>query len=86
MLTKWLDWANNIFVYKTSNYIQVLLTMTARRLEVVNAATNDKDDLMADFAAVITSFCSRLYGLRRAKRKTEKIIAQLQSVGEDECS
>ena len=67
-----------------ANYIQLLLTKTERRLEIVNGAENDKDDLMSDFASVITSFCSRLYGLRRAKRKTEKIIAELEkSNGED---
>ena len=37
---------------------------------------------MSDFAAVITSFCSRLYGLRRAKRKTEKLIAELEKNGD----
>ncbi len=68
-----------------ANYIQLLLTQTGRRLEIVNGAENDKDDLMTDFAYVITSFCSRLYGLRRAKRKTEKIIAELESSnGDDE--
>lgn len=67
-----------------ANYIQLLLTKTERRLEIVNGAENDKDDLMNDFASVITSFCSRLYGLRRAKRKTEKIIAELEKTnGED---
>lgn len=69
-----------------ANYIQILLTETDRRLEIVNGAENDKDDLMSDFAAVITSFCSRLYGLRRAKRKTEKIIAELQKNGEDDAT
>ena len=67
-----------------TNYIQLLLTKTDRRLEIVNGAENDKEDLMSDFASVITSFCSRLYGLIRAKRKTEKIIAELEkSNGED---
>ncbi|BAY42981.1 putative resolvase [Scytonema sp. HK-05] len=69
-----------------ANYIQVLLTQTGRRLEVVNDAANDKEDLMSDFAAVITSFCSRLYGLRRAKRKTEKLIAELQNNSEESCN
>ncbi len=69
------------------NYIQLLLTQSGRELEIVNEASNDKDDLMTDFAAVITSFCSRLYGLRRAKRKTEKIIASLENdFVEDECN
>jgi len=65
-----------------ANYIQILLAETNRGLEIVNEADNDKDDLMSDFAAVITSFCARLYGQRRANRKTEKIIADLEtSVG-----
>ncbi len=67
-----------------ANYIQLLLTQTGRRLEIVNGAENDKDDLMTDFASVITSFCSRLYGLRRAKSKTEKIIAELESSNGDD--
>ena len=31
-----------------ANYIQLLLTKTERRLEIVNGAENDKDDLMND--------------------------------------
>jgi predicted site-specific integrase-resolvase len=34
---------------------------------------------MTDLVAIITSFAARLYGQRRGKRKTEKIIATLQS-------
>ena len=49
-----------------------------RTIEIVNEAENDKDDLMEDFITIITSFCARLYGLRRSKRKTEKIVAQLK--------
>jgi predicted site-specific integrase-resolvase len=41
---------------------------------------------MSDFAAVITSFCAKLYGRRRAKRKTEKLIQELQANGDDETS
>ncbi len=62
-----------------TNYIITLFEQLGKRVEIINGVENPKDDLMADFAAVITSFCSRLYGLRRAKRKTEKIIAQLES-------
>lgn len=69
-----------------ANYIQVLLTETGRRLEIVNGAENNKDDLMSDFAAVITSFCSRLYGLKRAKHKSEKIIAEVEKNEEDDAA
>lgn len=37
------------------------------------------DELMQDFIAIITSFCARLYGLRRSKRKTEQIIETLNN-------
>jgi putative resolvase len=62
-----------------ANYIDILLSQTGRKLEVVNLTDNDKDDLMSDFASVITSFCARLYGQRRAKRKTEKLIKELEA-------
>jgi len=34
---------------------------------------------MQDFIVIITSFCARLYGLRRSKRETEKIIKELKN-------
>lgn len=37
-----------------------------------------QDDLIADFTVIITSFCARLYGLRRTKRKTEQLIKELE--------
>ena len=60
------------------NYIETLLKKQYRRIEVVNLAENGKEDLMQDLVAVIYSFSARMYGLRRAKRKTEKIIQELQ--------
>jgi len=61
------------------NYIQILFNQLGKEIEVVNEATNDKEDLMQDFISIITSFCARLYGLRRSKRKTEKIIKELKN-------
>ena len=49
-----------------------------KTIEVVNEAGNDSDDLMEDFIAIITSFCARLYGPGRSKRKTEKMVTQLK--------
>ena len=34
---------------------------------------------MTDLVAIVTSFAARLYGQRRAKRKTDKIIQALQA-------
>lgn len=45
---------------------------------VVNEADDSKQDLIQDFISVITSFCARIYGQRRSKRKTEKIIEELK--------
>jgi putative resolvase len=62
-------------------YIQTLLATQGRELVVVNAADTAEDDLMGDFVAIVTSFCARLYGRRRAKRKTEQVLAALQQNG-----
>ena len=61
------------------NYIETLFEIAGRTIEVVNVAENDKEDLLADLSSVIYSFCARLYGQRRAKRKTEKIVEELKS-------
>ena len=68
-----------------SNYIRKLMEMQGREIEVINERDSDRDDLMQDFVSVITSFCARLYGLRRSKRRTEKIITELATRG-DQCS
>jgi predicted site-specific integrase-resolvase len=59
------------------NYIEQLLKMQGRKIEVINLAENGKEDLVQDFVSIVTSFCARLYGQRRSKRKTERIIAGL---------
>ena len=60
------------------NYIQKLLSLNGRQIEIVNNTESNKQDLVQDFISVITSFCARVYGLRRSKRKTEKLIKQLE--------
>ena len=59
------------------NYIQKLLAMQNRQIEIVNNIEGEKDDLMQDFVSIITSFCSRLYGQRRTKHRTEQLIQEL---------
>jgi len=61
------------------NYIQILFNQLGKEIEIVNETKNDKEDLMQDFISIITSFCARLYGLRRSKRRTEKIIKELKN-------
>lgn len=61
------------------NYIQKLLELDDRTIEVINTQNNDRDDLMQDFVSIITSFTARLYGQRRSKRNTEKLIKELEN-------
>ena len=60
------------------NYIELLLKMQGREIEIVNKQDSDRDDLMQDFVSIIISFTARLYGLRRSKRKTEQLIKELE--------
>jgi predicted site-specific integrase-resolvase len=58
-------------------YIEILMEIQGRKIEVINNLEDDKDDLIQDFISVITSFCARIYGQRRSKRSTEKLIKEL---------
>ena len=61
------------------NYLATLLEKQGCSIEIVNEVINDKEDLMQDLVSIITSMCARYYGLRRSKRKTEKIIQELKT-------
>lgn len=61
------------------NYIKVLLNKQGKDIEVVNLATEKTDDLMHDFVSIITSFCARLYSIRRRTRKTNCIVKCLEA-------
>ena len=61
------------------NYIKVLCEHTGCMLIVINQVDTDEQDLVQDFVSVITSFCARIYGRRRARRKTEKLIEELRN-------
>jgi len=64
------------------NYLDELLKMQGRRIEVVDLSENQQDDLMQDLVSIIPSFCARLYGQRRGGRISQKTIQALQ--GEEE--
>jgi predicted site-specific integrase-resolvase len=54
------------------SYIEQLMQMQGRRLEVIFPSDTD-NDLVDDFIALITSMASRIYGRRTSKRRAEKI-------------
>lgn len=62
------------------NYFDLLLPMIGCKLTVMNRDQEEHTDLMKDLISVITSFCCKLYGLRRAQNKKQKI----QQILEDE--
>lgn len=68
------------------NYIETLLKAQDRSIEVVNQVDGDIEDFTQDFVSVITSFCARIYGKRRSKRNTEKLIEELKNTKEDAVS
>lgn len=59
-------------------YIEIIAKHKQCEIEVINEVGDGKDDLIQDFVAIITSFTARVYGLRRSRRKTEKIIKELK--------
>ncbi|GLV54258.1 resolvase [Dictyobacter sp. S3.2.2.5] len=63
-------------------YIETLLATYGREIEVVNQAENGTEDLLTDLTSIVYSFCARLYGPRRAKRKTERLVQELEGDSE----
>lgn len=61
------------------NYLSVLTSVMNKEIEVVNNTQEEEEDLIQDFVSIITSFCSRIYGKRRSKEKTEELIKELKN-------
>lgn len=55
------------------NYIKYFLNKQNTLIKILNPDTNDETDLIKDLVSVITSFCCRLYGLRRGTKKAKEI-------------
>lgn len=55
------------------NYFDTLLPKLGWELVVINKDKIDENDLMKDLGAIITSFCCRLYGLRRGQNKAKEL-------------
>lgn len=56
------------------HYLEILADIEGFEIIVANKTLdNDKDDLIADFTAIITSFCARLYSKRRQKHKQDQL-------------
>lgn len=55
------------------NYIDKMFKLNECKITVINNSDDDQQDLMKDLVSVITSFCCRLYGLRRGATKSRDI-------------
>lgn len=55
------------------NYIERLLDKQNCQIEVIHQDEEDETDLIKDLVSIITSFCCRLYGIRRGQNKSNKI-------------
>jgi len=60
------------------NFLVILCETHRKEIEVINNIDTDEEDIIQDFVSIITSYCAKLYGKRRSKRKTEKLIKELQ--------
>lgn len=54
-------------------YIEGLLKKQNCIIEVIHQELENESDLIKDLISIITSFCARLYGLRRGDAKSKKI-------------
>lgn len=55
------------------NYLERLLKERGCELLVINRDTEDRADILKDLASVVYSFCAKLYGMRRAQNKAQKV-------------
>jgi len=60
-------------------YIEVLLKQLGCEIVVIQRDVEEKDDLLKDLVSIVTSFCCRLYGLRRGQNKAKKLKDNLLS-------
>lgn len=60
------------------SYIQKLCTKLGIKIVVMNV-DSDETDLIKDLVSIITSFCCRLYGMRRGYNKALAIRNQIQN-------
>ncbi|MEO8955684.1 MAG: IS607 family transposase [Ktedonobacteraceae bacterium] len=67
------------------NYLTTLMEVQGRRIEAM-FPNETKDDLVSDFARIITSMAARIYGRRGSRRKAARIQQCVEQVmkAEDE--
>lgn len=64
-------------------YLETLLALQGRSIEVVNLAENNREELFQDLSSIVYAVCARLYGQRRAKH-TQALIGKILAASEAE--
>ncbi len=80
----------NILVVETKDrltrfgfhHFETLLPLVGKRIEVVNMAQDSQTNLMEDLVAVIYSFSARMYGLRRSRHATQRIVTAIEQAAQ----
>ena len=62
------------------NYIDNLYTKLGGKIVVINRDEFEETDLMKDLVSIITSFCCRLYGMRRGYSKAKEIQSTINTI------
>lgn len=65
------------------NYLEHLFNNHNQTIEVMNHVDNADEDIIDDFTSIIMSFCARIYGKRQSKRKSTKMIGELNENNSD---
>ena len=60
-------------------YLEEICNLNNCNIIIINNVEDEKENIIQDFVSIITSFCSKLYGQRRSKRKTEQLIKELSN-------
>jgi predicted site-specific integrase-resolvase len=61
------------------NYLNTLLNLNNQEIDVINHDEISENDLMKDLISIITSFCCRLYGMRRGYNKAKNIKESIEN-------
>jgi predicted site-specific integrase-resolvase len=62
------------------NYIDKLYTKLGGKIIVINRDETEENDLMKDLISIITSFCCRLYGMRRGYSKAKELKDKIENI------
>lgn len=60
------------------NYLEILLNQMGCQIIIMNKDKECENDLMKDLISIITSFCARLYGLRKGNKKAKILKEKLK--------